>query len=80
MPYRNPVPLVYFNDPAFHAYGDPSAETMDQASSRLVAQVDPDVFIFPGRQQLNPEIALRYNLSEIRSAQGHYGFSFYERK
>jgi hypothetical protein len=80
MPYTNPVPLIYFNDPAFHAYGEPDAETMDSASSRLVAQTDPDIFIFPGRQELNPEIALRYNFSEIRSPQGHYSVNFYERK
>ncbi len=80
MPYTNPVPLIYFNDPAFHAYGEPDAESMADASSRLVAQTDPDIFIFPGRQELNPEIALRYNFSELRSSQGHYGVKLYERK
>ena len=80
MPYTNPVPLIYFNGPAFQAYGKPGAESRGSASSRLVAQTDPDIFIFPQQQKLNPEIALRYNYSEIQSPQGHYSVSFYERK
>ncbi len=80
LPHRNPMPQVYFNDPAYRAYRNSDTEGMNAAASRLIASVNPDLFIFPGRRKLNPEIELRYAPAEIRSSQGNYFVVVHERR
>jgi hypothetical protein len=76
----NPLPLIYWNQPAYSFYGDAHAESHQDAFARILQRVEPDLLVYSSRFPLRPDLEAGFRRKVVRSKNGRYRVPLYVRR
>jgi hypothetical protein len=68
----NPMPLIYWNYPAWTHFRHSESESNEQTLSRLLEQFDPDVLIYPSFSAKKIPLLEDYDLEIFNSKTERY--------